>query len=105
MAMIAAADSEKTVGEIINIGSGFEISIKEIIEKVFTIIGYALPITHDEGRIRPEKSEVERLFCNNTKAKEYIGWHPEISFEEGLRITVDWFRRNSGFYDTCQYVI
>ncbi len=104
-AMAAMANSEKTIGEVVNAGSGFEISIKEIIEKLFEIIGNKLSIIHDNERTRPEKSEVDRLFCDNTKAKKLMGWENKISFDEGLRMTVDWIREHLDFYDTDRYVI
>ena len=104
-AMIAMSNCEKAIGEVVNAGSGFEISIAEIIDKVFEIIGYELPIVQDNKRIRPNKSEVDRLFCDNTKAKKLMGWENRISFDNGLKMTIKWVKENIDFYDTNRYII
>ncbi|MFC1579359.1 NAD-dependent 4,6-dehydratase LegB [Thermodesulfobacteriota bacterium] len=94
---LAVAESERTVGEVINIGSGFEISIGDTVGLIAKIMGCDLEIVTDEERIRPENSEVERLCADNTKALKLTGWAPEYKGAEGLRAgleeTVDWFSR------------
>ena len=104
-ALIAMSNCEKAIGEVVNAGSGFEISITEIIDKVFEIIGYKLPIVQDNKRIRPNKSEVDRLFCDNAKAKKLMGWENRISFDNGLKMTIKWVKENIDFYDTNRYII
>ena len=104
-AMIAMSNCEKTIGEVVNAGSGFEISITEIIDKILEIIGHELPIVQDNKRIRPNKSEVDRLFCDNTKAKKLMGWENRVSFHDGLKMTINWVEEHLDFYDTNSYII
>jgi len=100
---IKIAQSEKSVGEIINIGSGEEISIGELVEILRNITGRDFKIITDEVRIRPEKSEVERLLASNEKALNIIGWRPAYTFEEGLKETVKWFEKNIAKYKADLY--
>lgn len=102
-AFIKVAESPDSVGEVINIGSNFEISIGDIANKVISLLGKSREIVVDEKRIRPEKSEVERLWCDNTKAKKLLGWNPKIGFDEGLKMTVKWISDNIGLYKSELY--
>jgi dTDP-glucose 4,6-dehydratase len=92
---IAAMNSEKSIGEIINIGSSFEISIGDTANTIANVIGKEINIITEDKRLRPIKSEVERLFADNKKAKQLIGWQPEFGdldgFKRGLQQTVEWF--------------
>ncbi len=97
-AFIKAAETENIVGELINVGSGFEISIGDIAKKVMAILGVDKPLTLDKRRVRPPRSEVERLCCDNTKAKQLLGWKPDVSFDEGLRRTIQWVSANKDLY-------
>jgi NAD dependent epimerase/dehydratase len=97
-AFIKIAESSSSVGDVINIGSNFEISIGDIAKKVISIIGRDKEILVDQKRIRPQKSEVERLWCDNTKAKQLLEWKPKISFDEGLKMTVAWISDNISLY-------
>lgn len=94
---VAAALADEAVGEVINLGSGFEISIGDTIRLIAEIMQADIEIISDSSRIRPEKSEVERLFADNTKAAKMLGWAPEFSgsdgFRKGLQLTADWFSR------------
>ena len=94
---LAVAESKRTVGEVINIGSGFEISIGDTVGLIADIMGCDLEIETEEERIRPENSEVERLCADNTKALKLTGWAPEYNGAEGLRAglekTVEWFSK------------
>ena len=101
---------EKTNGKIINIGSGFEISIKDIVHEVFKILNKELVIIQDKKRIRPERSEVNRLYASNILAKKYLNWKPRYSgknfFKSGLKKTINWYLDNSHlFNDTSKYKI
>lgn len=87
---IKMAESPKSVGEIVNIGSGNEISINDMIKKVIKLVGKDVKIEVEEKRLRPNKSEVMRLLADNEKAKKLLGWEPKINFDEGLRRTIDW---------------
>jgi NAD dependent epimerase/dehydratase len=102
-AFIKVAESPDSVGEVINIGSNFEISIGDIANKVISLLGESREIIVDKRRIRPKKSEVERLWCDNTKAKKLLGWNPKIGFDEGLKMTVKWISDNIGLYKSELY--
>ena len=95
---IKAAESEKSTGEVINIGSGFEISINDLANKIISLIGKKVKIVSDPKRVRPPKSEVERLMADNSKAKELLGWGPKVPLDEGLRKTIDWFSKFQNRY-------
>ena len=92
---IAVAESEKSVGEVINIGSNFEISIGETVNLIAEVMGAEIEIESDQVRLRPEKSEVERLWADNSKAKDLTGWEPLYAGKDGMRRglteTVEWF--------------
>lgn len=102
--LIEVARSEGTVGEVINMGSGREISIGDLAQIILSIMGHQAKILKDDQRIRPEKSEVERLLCDNSKARRLLGWKPQIGLEEGLGRTIDWFRAHSNEYRTSHAI-
>lgn len=91
---ISVANTVQSVGEVVNIGSNFEISIGETANLIAEIMGANAKIETDKVRLRPDKSEVERLWADNSKATELTGWEPEYAGKEGLRKglieTVDW---------------
>jgi len=89
---------EKTIGDVYNIGSGREISIGELVQKIIDLLGRHVEIVQDEQRVRPEKSEVERLLCNANKAKALTGWEPKYTLEEGLKETIEWIQNNMQYY-------
>ena len=80
------------VGQVINIGSGKEISIQNLAQIIFGIVGKELPIVRGKERLRPEASEVERLCADNEKAKRLLGWEPKLDLEAGLTRTIDYFK-------------
>ena len=92
---IAVAESDQTIGEVINIGSNYEISIGETVKIIAEIMKVNLEIESDSQRIRPENSEVERLWADNRKANKLTGWAPAYGGVEGLKRglqeTVAWF--------------
>ena len=94
---IAVAGSEKSVGEVINIGSNYEISIGDTVKMIADIMGVDITIETDDIRLRPEKSEVERLWADNSKASKLLGWTPAYAGKDGLRRgleeTIAWFSR------------
>ena len=90
---IRAMETEGNEGQVFNISSNFEISIKEIAERVIAQINPALKIVIDEQRIRPENSEVQRLCGDNTKAREVLGWKPELTFNQGLEQAIAYYRK------------
>jgi len=92
---ISMLQSEKAIGEVINIGSNYEVSIGETAQLIAEIMGVQLEIETDEKRLRPEKSEVERLWANNDKALQLLDWKPQYASKEGLKRglkhTIEWF--------------
>ena len=108
---LQAAVCDALVGEIVNIGSGFEISIGDTAKLIAELMGEDIEIATDEQRLRPEKSEVNRLFAGTDKAIKTFGWQPEHhgkrGFEDGLAKTIAWFSdpANLKFYDAERYVV
>ncbi|MEA5421201.1 NAD-dependent 4,6-dehydratase LegB [Spirulina sp. CCNP1310] len=108
---IAIAESKKSIGEVINIGSNFEISIGDTVQLIAEAMGVEIEIETDEVRLRPEKSEVNRLWADNTKAKEVVGWEPlyggRAGFKRGLAETAEWFSNpaNLAGYKSDRYNI
>jgi len=90
--------SDKAIGEVINIGSNFDISVEKLAGFIAELAGVEIELLSEEERKRPVKSEVERLLAENKKAKRLLGWSPVYSLEKGLRETIDWFRKNTKFY-------
>jgi len=94
-------------GEVVNIGNSSEISIKDLVTLISSLIGREVKIISEEERIRPEKSEVDRLLCDNSKLIESTKWNPEFSLKEGLIETIKWFENKENFnlYKTGIYNI
>jgi NAD dependent epimerase/dehydratase len=95
---IAIAKSAKTIGEEINIATQKEISIGQLAEELIRQIKPNAKIVCDEQRLRPEKSEVNRLLGSNEKIRRLTGWNPQYTFEEGLAETIEFFRHNLNKY-------
>ena len=93
---IQAAASEATVGTVFNIGSDFEISIEDTARTIADAMGADIEIIADEARMRPEASEVDRLFADTSRAREAFGWAPEFGgrdgFARGIALTAEWFQ-------------
>ena len=102
-AFLKVAELEHVIGETINVGSNFEISIEDIVTKVLSILGVDKQISLDSKRTRPEKSEVDRLWCDNSKDKRLLQWEPKIDFGEGLQRTIEWISANIDFYKPYLY--
>jgi dTDP-glucose 4,6-dehydratase len=96
--LIAVAASSQSVGEVMNLGFGEEISIGDLAFLIFSLMEKELDIETEERRIRPELSEVDRLLCDNTKARELLGWQSQVTLREGLERTIDWFESHAGEY-------
>jgi len=94
---IAVAESDKTLGEVVNIGSNFEVSIGETVQLIADILEVPVKIESDDIRFRPDKSEVERLWADNRKAFSLAGWQPGYAgiegFTRGLKETIEWFKK------------
>lgn len=104
-AFIKIAESEKTIGEVINAGSNYEISIGDTAKKIINIIGKDVKIISDEERMRPENSEVNRLWAENKKIKELTEWMPQYTIDAGLKETIKWIENNIHYFKTDIYNI
>ncbi len=102
---VKIAEAEKAIGQEINLGSGREISIGELATKLVSLVGRGVNIRQAEERIRPNKSEVERLLADNSKAKALAAWQPQVALDEGLRLTVAWVKERLKMYDPDSYRI
>lgn len=100
---LAVAESGKSIGEVINIGMNSEISIKNLVKLIAELMNVEIEIAIEKERLRPEKSEVERLRSDTKKAKELLGWSPKYTLESGLKETIAWFKRNMDFYKSEIY--
>jgi NAD dependent epimerase/dehydratase len=102
---IAAGNSDKGLGEAVNFGSGREIAIGDLAQLIGRILGRKVRIEEEADRFRPEKSEVDRLLADNTKARELFGWTPNVSLEDGLAHTAEWMESHRDRYRTGVYVL
>jgi NAD dependent epimerase/dehydratase len=102
---IRSATASRVVGEEINLGTGAEISIRELAEKVIHLVGRPARIQVEKKRIRPASSEVERLVADYRKAKRLLGWQPQINLAQGLRDTVRFVEKHMDLYAPGRYRI
>ena len=104
-------ETKETRGEVINIGSNYEISIGDTAKMIAEIINVPLEIETEDIRLRPDKSEVERLWADNTKANVLLDWNPlyggKDGFKKGLTETIEWFSNpaNLKMYKSNGYTI
>lgn len=96
---ISVMNSDASCGEVINIGSNYEVSIGDTVKLIADILKAQITIETDDVRVRPAKSEVERLWADNMKAKKLLGWQPQYGGLEGLKIglqeTIEWFKQST----------
>jgi len=85
-------------GEVLNLGTGHEISVGDTAQKILSLLGRDLPVVESASRFRPPNSEVERLLADCTKTERLLDWRPEVSFDEGLQRTIDWMRGSLAGY-------
>ena len=110
-AFVATAEADAAVGEVINVGSNFEISIGDTAQMIADVMGAEITVEMDSGRLRPQASEVERLWADNSKARRLLGWEPEFGGRDGLRRglerTAHWFmdERNLRLYRPSEYSV
>ena len=102
---LAVAEAEAAAGRVVNVGSGEEISIGDLVELIFRVTDITAEVVTDEVRLRPEKSEVERLLCDNSIARKLTGWRPEYTLEEGLKITARWMKNNLHTFNSGNYAL
>jgi len=103
--LIAAARAENVEGETINLGVGKGISIEELARRILTLVGSEKEILSEELRIRPKKSEVHQLVCDNTKARSLLDWEPMVSLNEGLRRTIEFVQAYPDFYKPGKFIL
>ncbi|NVJ91173.1 MAG: GDP-mannose 4,6-dehydratase [Methylocystaceae bacterium] len=102
---ISIANCDKAIGRTVNLGTGLEISISDLASLICKLVGVPELIQNDSERLRPDKSEVDRLLSDNSLAKSLMNWAPQVSLEEGLLNTIDWVRNNSEIFHPNKYVI
>ena len=108
---IFSIDDKKSDGNVYNFGSGFEISIKDLVKVICEIMGHNPKIITQDARLRPKDSEVNRLFCNFSKAERQLGWRPLHSdlggFKVGIKKTIDWFsiEKNRNLYKSEKFTL
>lgn len=100
---LCAAKTPRVEGEVFNLGTGSEVSVGELAERVLCILGKDIPIVQEDQRKRPEKSEVMRLLSDNSRARDILGWQPQVGLDEGLGQVIDWIRGHPGFFSPGQY--
>jgi NAD dependent epimerase/dehydratase len=100
---IKIAEQPKAVGEVINVGAGLAVSIGELADLVIGLLGGDKRVVHDEARVRPPDSEVMELLCDNRKARELLGWQPQVSLEQGLTETIKFIRDHRERYKAETY--
>jgi NAD dependent epimerase/dehydratase len=98
-------ESDDAVGQVINIGSGQGISIGDLAGRILGLMGVEKPIFTGEERVRPEKSEVMNLLCDNSQARRILGWSPAVPLDEGLRETIAYCREHLGLYRAESFVV
>jgi nucleoside-diphosphate-sugar epimerase len=100
---IKGAECPQAIGELFNIGSGRAITIGELAQKVISLLGGNKEILSEDGRVRPDASEVMKLLCNYGKAQKVLGWEPRVSLEDGLSRTVAYIRDHLHHYKPQLY--
>jgi NAD dependent epimerase/dehydratase len=92
-------------GQEFNLGTGNEISIGELAREIIDLVGRPVEIVVDPERLRPEKSEVQRLLSDNSRARQHLGWEPKVSLREGLSETISWIADHLDWYNPDQYQV
>ncbi len=101
--MMKAAEAENVEGKVMNLGTGREIKIDELVQKIVHKINRPIKIEVDSRRLRPDRSEVLRLISDNMLARQLMGWQPEVSLDEGLDQTIAWIRDHLNLYRVGTY--
>jgi dTDP-glucose 4,6-dehydratase len=104
-AFIAVAEADTAVGQEINVGSGAEIAIGDLVQVIGSLLGRTLPVVSEEARVRPALSEVERLWADTRKARELLGWSPRVDLKSGLAETIAWIKEHLDWYRPGVYQV
>jgi nucleoside-diphosphate-sugar epimerase len=102
---LCVAQVEGVEGSTFNLGTGQDVSIAELAQEIFTLMGKSPRMEVEPARLRPEKSEVQRLLSDNLLARQRLGWTPQISLHEGLLKTIDWISDHLDLYQSGIYQI
>jgi dTDP-glucose 4,6-dehydratase len=102
---LRAAVSDGVMGQVLNLGTGHDVTVGELAERVIRQVGRPVEIISEAERLRPEKSEVLRLMSDNGLAREKMGWEPSIGLDEGLGQTIAWIREHLSFYQIGRYAV
>jgi len=101
--LLKVAETSGVEGQTFNLGTGHEIRIGDLAQEVISLVGKPVKIVVDPNRLRPEKSEIQRLLADNTRAKKVIGWEPQVALTEGLSQTIEWISQNLHRYQIGTY--
>jgi NAD dependent epimerase/dehydratase len=101
--LVKAAEMPGVLGKVLNLGTGQEIMIGELVQKIIRKTGRSIKITVDPVRLRPERSEVLRLLSDNTLARKTLGWEPVVSLDDGLDKTISWIKTHLDLYRIGTY--
>lgn len=102
---VALGASDAAIGEVVNLGSGREVTIREIVRMAGDIVGHELSVEGDEQRMRPAASEVTRLLADSARAHSLAGWRAEVPLEDGLRRTAEWIERHPELFRPREYAV
>ncbi len=100
-----AGQTPNVEGKTFNLGTGLEINIAELAEEIISLVGEPRNIIVDQHRLRPEKSEVQRLLSDNQLAKDLLSWEPQVSLTDGLQKTINWISQNLSSFNPGEYQI
>lgn len=102
---LLAAEAPGALGQVINLGTGVEVSVAQLVHQLARLVGREVVPVTDPERVRPEASEVDRLCADAQRARDILGWEPRVGLEEGLGRTVEWLKRNLDLYRADQYTL
>jgi dTDP-glucose 4,6-dehydratase len=100
---IKAAEAEQGTGQVFNLGTGEEIRIGDLANLIIQKVGRPVKLEIESQRLRPKQSEVFRLLSNNMLARETLGWQPQVSFDQGLDLTIEWIKQHLDLYRIGKY--
>ena len=102
---VRAAENDQSIGCVVNLGTGTEVSIGDLAHKIMAKLGRTVAVETEQERVRPAASEVERLCSDNSRARALLDWQPRVSLDEGLGRTIEWLaaRIDAGHYG--RYVV
>jgi NAD dependent epimerase/dehydratase len=101
--LLACAEAPAADGEVVNLGTGMDMSVHDMVERVLSLVGRNVELALDPERVRPPDSEVERLVADATNARILLGWEPSVDFDEGLRRTLEWIGGALDVYEPAFY--